>query len=76
MTTDQFVAILVALTGLVGAMAGLWRAVANNADNLERYHVLVNSRLDALLELTASSSFAKGAASLDAPKEPDTSRPD
>jgi len=53
MTTDQFIAVLGGFAALIGAVAGLWSAVHG-------YHKEVNGRLDALLNLTASSSYARG----------------
>ncbi len=53
MTTDQFVAIMVAAGGLITAVAALAQAVSG-------YHREVNKKMDALLALTASASFAEG----------------
>jgi hypothetical protein len=53
MTAEQFVAILVAITGLIGAVATLAGAVHG-------YHKQVNSRMDELVRLTAKSSYAEG----------------
>ncbi len=65
--TPQIVAILGAITALIGAMVQLIREV-------RRTHRLVNSRMDELLALTASSSRAEGVlehkASLELPEAP------
>ena len=55
MTAEQFTGVLVALTGLIGAVVALWREVHG-------YHKQVNSRMDELLRLTALSSHAAGVA--------------
>jgi hypothetical protein len=55
MTVSEFTAIIVALTGLVAAVGALAGAVHG-------YHKQVNSRMDELLRLTASSSHAAGRA--------------
>jgi len=52
-TVEQFVAILAAITALIGVLGGIWV-------QLRQTHKLVNSRLSALLELTATSSRAEG----------------
>jgi hypothetical protein len=54
-TPEQFTAILVAMAGLITAVATLAGAVHG-------YHKQVNSRMDELLRLTASSSHAAGLA--------------
>lgn len=53
MSPEQYVSIMVACTGLVVAVAALWRSVT-------AYRHEVNSRLDQLIELTATSSHAAG----------------
>lgn len=55
MTPEEFTAILV-------AMAGLITAVATLAATVHGYHKQVNSRMDELLRLTASSAHARGLA--------------
>lgn len=55
MTPEQFTAILVAMAGLITAVATLAGAVHG-------YHQQVNSRMDELLRLTAKSSHAAGLA--------------
>jgi len=52
-TPEQFVAILTALTALVGAMVAVLRQV-------HQTHALVNSRMEELLALTRTSSRAEG----------------
>jgi hypothetical protein len=52
-TVDQATALLVALTGLIGAIVAL-------AVQVRAYHHAVNSRMDELLELTRASSHAAG----------------
>jgi uncharacterized membrane protein len=54
---EQFTAIIVALTGLVGAIAALTYQVS-------RWHSQVNSRMDELLVLTAAAARAEGVASV------------
>lgn len=54
-TPEQFTAILVAMAGLITAVATLAGAVHG-------YHKQVNSRMDELLRLTAKSSHAAGLA--------------
>lgn len=53
MSPEQYVSIMVACTGLIVAVAALWRSVA-------AYRHEVNSRLDQLIDLTATSSHAAG----------------
>jgi hypothetical protein len=53
MSPEQFTGIIVALTGLIGAVATLAGVVYG-------YHKQVNSRMDELLALTAKSSLAEG----------------
>jgi hypothetical protein len=53
MTPEQFTAILVALTGLLGAIGALFV-------QLGRTHRLVNSRMDELLRLTRASGVTEG----------------
>jgi hypothetical protein len=52
-SVEQFVAILAALAALFGA-------VAKCISEVRQYHRAVNSKMDALLELTAVSSHASG----------------
>jgi putative effector of murein hydrolase len=52
-TVDQATALLIALTGLIGAIVGL-------AVQVRAYHHAVNSRMDELLNLTRASSHAAG----------------
>jgi hypothetical protein len=60
MTPEEFAGILVALGGVIAALATLWNAVRG-------YHREVNAKMDALLALTASASFAEGVASQSKP---------
>jgi len=53
LSPEQFVAIL-------GGLAVLLAAVARCIAELRAYHAAVNSKMDALLELTATSSRAEG----------------
>ena len=53
MTIEQFIAIMCALAALLGGVA---RCIAE----LRAYHRAVNSKMDQLLALTASSSRAAG----------------
>ena len=53
MTPEQFAAVLVALAAVLGGIA---RCIAE----VRAYHRAVNSKMDALLELTATSSRAEG----------------
>jgi hypothetical protein len=50
---EQFTAILGGITALLGAIGAL-------VITISRYHQAVNHKMDALLELTASSSHAEG----------------
>jgi hypothetical protein len=50
---EQLVAIIVALTGLLGAVLAVYRQVLST-------HQLVNSRMTELLELTRTSAIAEG----------------
>jgi hypothetical protein len=52
-TPEQFVAILVALTGLIGAVGALAAVVRN-------YHQAVDGRMDELLRLTRDASYLEG----------------
>jgi hypothetical protein len=67
MNAEQYVSVMVAVTGLLVSVAGLWRSVT-------AYRHEVNSRLDQLIQLTATSSHAagvlEGAASADSPDAP------
>ena len=66
MTPEQFAAIMVAFAAVLGGVA---RCIAE----LRAYHKAVNSKMDALLELTATSSYAEGklgAADSDVGKSP------
>jgi hypothetical protein len=53
MSPEQFVAILFALAAVFGAVA---KCIAE----VRQYHSAVNSKMDALLTLTAASSRAEG----------------
>ncbi len=53
MTVEQFVAILVAFTGLIAAIAGVLR-------QLHQTHDLVNSRMTELLAVTKAAAHAQG----------------
>lgn len=53
MTPEQFVAILTAFAAVLGA-------VAVCIGEVRRYHTAVNSKMDALLSLTAAASKAEG----------------
>jgi hypothetical protein len=53
LSPEQFAAILLALAAVFGAVA---RCIAE----LRSYHSAVNSKMDALLELTATASLAEG----------------
>lgn len=53
--SQGLVAVMVAITGLIGAVATLVATVRN-------YHQLVNSRMDQLLDLTRSAAHAQGVA--------------
>jgi hypothetical protein len=52
-TTEQVIALLVALTGLIAALTRLFVQVRQT-------HQLINSRMDQLLELTRASALAAG----------------
>ena len=53
MTPEQFAAVLVAFAAVLGGVA---RCIAE----VRAYHRAVNSKMDALLTLTAKSSLAEG----------------
>jgi len=53
MSPEQFAAVLVALAAVLGAVA---KCIAE----VRAYHAAVNSKMDALLALTAKSSRAEG----------------
>ena len=53
MSPEQFVAILFGIAAILGGIA---RTIAE----VRAYHKAVNSKMDALLQLTETSAFARG----------------
>jgi len=66
-TTEQLlITIIAAIAPTIAAIAGLIVAVNNRKQNKEQYqeiHLMINSRMDKLLELTGTAEFARGAKS-------------
>jgi len=66
MTDAIIAAIVVAVPGTIAATGALIVAINNgrktdrNAARIQEIHLLVNSKLDAFLALTKTSSFAEG----------------